>query len=197
MTVNLEEWMKFIDRNYSRFLKQEFNKFIPNKVYTILLGTFISPVYLESRDSVEKCLIDTINSLLDNNPKCTILIKPHAISSEEIYKKIIKEYTNANIYITFLHPAVLSKISKVVICNYYSTAIAIAKKSNVTTIEYTNYSEEALKISNGGSMRPDLIDHFINKDKIKLMNTLKQCNVFNEKKINYPKIEDEVLDLLS
>lgn len=197
ITVNFESWMEYIDKNYIYFIKKEFKDFFPKNVYTITLGTFISPVYLNSKDSVEKCLVDTLDVLTEFDSEAIILIKPHAISSEEIYKNIISNYIKNKIYITFLHPSVLTKISKVFICNYYSTTLAIAKKCGVPTIEYTEYSSKALEISNRGSMRPDLVDYFINKDKIELKNTLKNISTKNNNNIKYNSADSNILNLLS
>ena len=137
ITVNLKSWMQFISINASKYLIKEFNGSIPKNVYTIMLGTFISPVYLKSNESVIDCFKDTLEVLTRMKGDVTILIKPHAISSPEIYEKVISNYSNSKIHITYLHPAVLAKISKVFISNYYSTTLSTAKCLGVPTIEYT------------------------------------------------------------
>ena len=127
----------------------------------------------------------------------TILIKPHAISSPEIYEKVISNYSNSKIHITYLHPAVLAKISKVFISNYYSTTLAVAKSLKVLTIEYTEYNEEALDISNRGSMRPNMSDYFINKGIQMLENTLKKYQLITNRTYKYEEAEESILDALS
>jgi len=197
ITVNFKSWMEYIDKNYIYFINKEFKDFFPKNIYTIVLGTFISPVYIKSKDSVEKCFLETLDVLTKFDSEAIILVKPHAISSEKIYKNIISNYIKNKIYITFLHPSVLTKISKVFICNYYSTTLAIAKKCGVPTIEYTEYSSKALELTNRESLRPDMVDYFINKDKIKLKNTLKKISIKNNNNIKYNSADSKILNLLS
>ena len=71
-------------------------------------------------------------------------------------------------------------VSKVFICNYYSTTISTANLLSVPTIEYTDYHREALKLTNQGSLYPEYVDFFIKRDK-KLEKVLLSCLKKDEK----------------
>jgi hypothetical protein len=195
-TIRLKSWLEFINSNSQEYLKNEFKDGLKNNIITIMLGTFISPVYLKSKTSVTDCFIETLEVLNKFENNLTVLIKPHAISDPLIYEKIIKSFHKLDIKITYLHPAILAKISNIFISNYYSTTLSVGKAFNIPTIEYTEYSDDALKISNNGSMRPDSVDHFINKDKKKLSLLLKN-NIKGKKVVyNFSSISKSLLDAL-
>ena len=44
----------------------------------------------------------------------------------------------------------------------------------VQTIKYTDYHTEALSLTSGGPLTPEKIDHFINKDRLQLSNTVEK-----------------------
>ena len=82
-----------------------------------------------------------------------------------------------NAHISYLHPQILARHTSIVICNYYSTALIDFWYQGVETVEFTRYGEDALKITNGGSMRPKYVDHFIDIDDTeRLMDILKRTN---------------------
>ena len=66
---------------------------------------------------------------------------------------------------THLHPSVLATRARLVVANYYSTTLADVFNLNVPTVEYTDYSDRALAVTGGGSMRPEFVTHFINDDR--------------------------------
>ena len=93
------------------------------------------------------------------------------------------------------HPQILAKHASIVICNYYSTALIDFWYGGIETVEFTRYGENALKITDGGSMRPvQHVDHFLDIDDAeRLHDLLKRTNSagwkskIREKEI--PKIE--------
>ena len=104
-----------------------------------------------------------------------IVVKPHVISDEEIYKDIFSNYSELPVIVTNIHPAVLANVSKIFISNYFSYTIPVAKAQGSYTIEYTEYSQNALDITNGGSCMPQYVDFFINKDIKRLEDTIDIC----------------------
>ena len=63
------------------------------------------------------------------------------------------------------------------ICNYYSTALIDFWYGGIETVEFTRYGENALKITDGGSMRPKYVDHFLDIDDAeRLHDLLKRTN---------------------
>jgi hypothetical protein len=182
-THNYDSWSRYINNNYKNYLDKELKKNNLNynkNILSIMLGTFSPLVYLDNENSVRNCLYETLEVLGELKLKYLIFIKPHVISDPKVYNEIINKFPNLNILITQLHPAVLASVSKVFICNYFSNTMLVGKDFGTTTIEYTQYNKEALKISRSGSMMPQYIDHFINKNPRKLKIILRNC--FNKPK---------------
>ena len=63
---------------------------------------------------------------------------------------------------------ILATRSRIVICNQYTTTLNDFHIMGTSTIEYAGYNKKALRMTNNGSVRPDYVDYFINKDKDKL-----------------------------
>ena len=66
--------------------------------------------------------------------------------------------------ICHLHPVVLARRSRYVIGNCYSTTFSVFHAMQVPTVEFTDYRPDILQETDGGSFRPDLVDHFVNRD---------------------------------
>ena len=195
-TTNLESWLKYIENNSKKYLQNEFKKKLSKTVYCIMLGTFTPLVYLKSKNSVRECFIDTLETLSKIQYNCTILIKPHVISDPLIYEEIISKYPQLDIRITYLHPAILATISNIIISNYYSTTLSTAKSFGVPTLEYTEYSKEALELTKGVSVRPEFVDYFINRDLKILYETLERHYKKAEIKYNYTVLSKSILEAL-
>jgi hypothetical protein len=196
-TANLKAWVKFIDNNAKKYTENEFKKKLSNTVYCIMLGTFTPLVYLKSKDSVRECLIDTFEALSKIKYNFTVLVKPHVISDPLIYEKIILNYPQLDIRITYLHPAILAKVSNIIISNYYSTTLSIIKAFGVPTLEYTEYSKEALDFTQGTSVRPEFVDYFINRNKKELSETLDKHSQKKEIKHKYILLSESILEAFS
>ena len=148
--------------------------------FVYIMGYIGKSNHLEEDDTLERLIPETLDLLSKNAKSIPILIKPHSITDIDILNKIIKR--NKNAHITYLHPAVLSINAKLVISNYYSNTQADANFFGAKTVEYTHYSEQALKATKGISESPDYIDHFINNDSEKFKEII--LNSLNDKKKN-------------
>ena len=138
-----------------------------------MLGYFGELKYLSNKDSVANALEDTIKVLSRCIKNEVIILKPHVITDVEIVENILKKYKNIKYIITNLHPMVLASKTKFAIANYYSTTLSDFKSLGVKTIEYTDYCDKALVLTNNGSLRPDKVDYFINKNTDKLEEIIK------------------------
>jgi hypothetical protein len=84
--------------------------------------------------------------------------------------------------------------SKFFISNGYSSTFLMAKESGVVTIEYTDPCDAILLATNGGSMRPDMVDHFIRRDPAQLRVVLTELlgsDVSTKKKLLDNRSQDE------
>ena len=72
-------------------------------------------------------------------------------------------------YITYLHPSILLRNARFVVCNWYSTILGDAHSLNVPTVEYAYYSEH-LRQDLGNelivskSIGSDYVDWFVYDD---------------------------------
>ena len=140
-----------------------------------MLGTFSPTPYLKSKKSKEILFTEILEVLTDLKINLPIFIKPHVISDKNVYLKILQKFSQKNIVITQLHPGILAMVSKVFISNYYSTTLSTASLLSVPTIEYTDYHNKTLKLTNQISMMPEYVDFFINRNKAKFKKVLLEC----------------------
>ncbi len=185
-TSNYESWTEFLKKNYKNYINTELknnNLAINQKIITIMLGSFSPLPYLKNRNTAEVCFKEIVETIIDLKTNVPIFIKPHVISNESIYLNTLKSFSNANIVITQLHPGILAMMSKVFICNYYSTTISTGNMLSVPTIEYTDYHKEALKLTKQGSLYPEYVDFFINRDKEILKKRIITCLKKNKRRL--------------
>ena len=150
--------------------------------FLYILGYIGKSNHMQDENTLERLIPDTLRLLSENAKDTPILIKPHAITDLDILNKIIKKHGKNNVHITYLHPSVLSINAKLVISNYYSNTQADANFFGATTVEYSHYSEYALKATKGMAESPDYIDYFINNDPKKFKEII--LSSVNEKKKN-------------
>ena len=141
-----------------------------SKICFYVLGTLDAlPSFGMGDGPIDDVVIQTLDLIYETDPHLTIIIKPHPITDNSRLQSLVKLAKSDKIYVSYLHPCVLAKYSIFAICNYYSTSMVDLWHNSVTTVEYSKYSEEGMEITNGGSMRPEYIDHFIElEDKCRL-----------------------------
>jgi hypothetical protein len=139
-----------------------------------MLGFFGPIAYLENDGvGVMRSLFEeTLDILEECFGDLPIFLKPHIFTDMDVVREALGKRKGLKAVITYLHPSVLATRSKFCISNLYSTTQADARGLGVPTIEYAAYGDEALCVTKNGSMRPDMIDHFINRDPERLRQTL-------------------------
>ena len=164
-------WKDLLKLKSEKYIRDELDKnnILGEKQFiSIMLGYFGELKYLSNKDSVANALEDTLNVLSKCIKNEVIILKPHVITDIEIVENILRKYKNIKYIITNLHPMVLASRTKFAIANYYSTTLSDFKSLGVKTLEYTDYCDKALILTNNGSLRPDKVDYFINKNPGKL-----------------------------
>ena len=86
----------------------------------------------------------------------------------------MKKHSKLKLISTNINPMLLVSQSEFFISNCYSSTFVMAKESNVSTVEYTDPCDAILENTKGGSMRPDMVDHFILRNPRKLRSVLDQ-----------------------
>ena len=152
-------WNEFLEKQSISVFPEEHDE-----IYTVILGTFEHLDFFPSPDTAEELLKETIEIILSEDKNRPIYLKPHAITNKSKLENIISIYENRPVYVSNLHPLILAKRSVLTIANYYSTVLATVHSMNGITVEYTRYSDKAMQLSGGESMRPESVTHFIDND---------------------------------
>ena len=169
-------WVKYIrDRGDYYFNLFHSNINFSNGSIVYILGAI--DLYQHKKDLFYK----TIHSLSLINHKIPILLKPHAYTEIETVQSAISKYKN--MYLTFLHPSVLSTRSVVFICNNFSNTLADAHSFGVTTIEYSNESASGKSdlslFPDNESIEPQFVDYYIDNDEVKFSQVLNKILLEN------------------
>lgn len=146
-----------------------------DRIVTYILSSMCTNGWLKNPNDFPILFDETLEILSRICPEFTIVIKPHPATQPEnieIQRNIMKKHTNLSLVYAHLNPMLLALQSEFFISNGYSSTFVMAKEAGVTTIEYTDPCDEILLATNGGSMRPDMVDHFIKRDPSKLKDVL-------------------------
>ncbi len=145
------------------------------RLVTMVLSSMDRSELLNNPDDFPVLFEETLRLIGEVLPGTPVVVKPHPATPKrdlERQREIVARSENRNVIITELHPMLLATRSICFVGNTFSSTFAAARLLGVPTIEYTHYGEAALKASAGGSMRPDLVDEFINRDPEKMKRTL-------------------------
>ena len=155
------------------------------EIIPIMLGTFDGLLHQINEKIQVQLLEDSLEIISSLKIRVPIFIKPHVITDIKVLKAIVKKFSNLRVFITYLHPMILATRSRVVICNDYTTTLNDFHIMGTSTIEYAGYSKKALIMTKNGSVRPDYVDYFINKDKDKLKKVISSLFIRKiKKKVN-------------
>ena len=191
-------WIDYI-RERSDYYLNEYHSNI--KVDNGFIVVITGPTTLELRKLVDpyndspRLFRETIDILTQYSNKIPILIKPHPLTDMSLLKEIISD--KDNVFITYLHPTVLSLHARVFIANLFSNTLADAYSLGVDTIEYTNYNKKLLSITSGKSLEKQFVTHFINNDYNKLESVVGTIISRNHKTSSYTGICDNNLELVN
>lgn len=181
-----KKWLSFLNSNKEEYLKKEYNKNnieFSNKIITICLGPLTRGFGLGKRDKniMGELLNESFEAINSLNLNFPIFIKPYPLGTdnekflnESLLYEILKNNNISNYIVTYLHPMILAQYSVFMLSNTNTSTFADFKYFDVPTIEYTHYSDLLLKNTNGKSIRPDWAKYFINHDKNKLIESLKE-----------------------
>lgn len=199
-TQNLRHWMLFVERRSASYFAEEFaaaGLCDADEVLVFMLGYFGKLPFLARENSMAALLHETIAALLEAGGGRPILIKPHVITDEAFLRRELSRYAGAPVLVTNLHPAVLARRARLFIANYYSTTLYTGRLLGVPTIEYTDYNEAALAVTDGGSMRPEAVTHFVNRDQAALRRAISLCIDAPIQRSGTAEADDVLLDCLA
>ncbi len=169
------DWQNFIKIVENNFWNKELKnkKIDTNKINILFVLGYLGELDFYSSNKSSLLLLENTLKLLSHfENSINVILKPHAITDLELVKKIIKKNNYKNFFISYLHVGLIAKFCKVSIANYYSLALIDAFFSKSITIEYTDYSNKALKVSGNKSVIDEYVSYFLNFDKKRLENIL-------------------------
>jgi hypothetical protein len=105
-----------------------------------------------------------------------LFIKPHPVMKQEEREWALsraRAMTRLKVVPTDLHPMLLAGCARFAIGNCYSTTFSVLHHMNVPTLEYTCYADHILQTTAGGSLRPEFVSEFIQRDPMKLRASLR------------------------
>jgi hypothetical protein len=130
-----------------------------------------------------------------------LVLKPHVVTDMDQLRRSLAKFPRAKAVVCNLHPAMLAARSYAVISNYYSTTQSTAAQMGVPTVEYSEYGQRAYAITEGGSVRPDHIKYFIQRDAKRLREVVLELTANRERPVRLPmprpQIDDRVFSFLA
>jgi hypothetical protein len=182
-------WVKFLLSNSNNLLNNKLNK--PNQNLYVIVGgggfggeSGIIPYIVDLDKGLWKVLEDIITTI-DKIDNSLIYYKPHPNINDKLKKQMEEKFKDYNMIFGDLHPVTLCSYAKCFLVTHWSNTLKIPHKLGIPTIEYTNYNEDALKITNYNSAVPNTVTHFIQNDKNKLFEVLKKIDT-SEVKLKIP-----------
>ena len=154
-------WVKYIDSISNEYFPLTNGQNNNEPIITFFLGTLDKLDYIKIE--VSKLLIQTLDVLDKLTGDIKVFLKPHMITDINLLKEILKNRDQNKYVISYLHPSVLASRSVFVICNYYTTAIIDSYLRGVPSIEYTNYEDKLLTLTNHRTTGL-AVNYFINND---------------------------------
>jgi hypothetical protein len=156
-------WLNHLSSLKDEYFSRINNLDLSNGAIVYVLTTFESnPVFKNDSSGID-LFKETISILESMDLNIPILIKPHPVTQMNVVNSVLESSSIDNVFVTNLHPSLLSMVAKVWICNWYSTTCADAYCMGVPVIEYTECSDLLLKATNGRSQGYQYVDYFINR----------------------------------
>jgi hypothetical protein len=168
----LPVWFNCIETTGQKFFEEELLQVghveKENETFTIFLG--VTGQHGAMKEGVKQIdlLEETISSIKRYFPDALVFLKPHAITNISDVENLIKIQGWNGVFITFLHPSILSKKSSLIFSNHFTTAFLDAKVFGKKTILYTDFSKKTLQSTGFKAPREEIVDIFISGNKHEL-----------------------------
>jgi len=172
-TRTRSSWKNYIDKRSNNYFNKYHSNVDMSKGCIVFILAYFGELNLQRlpNESLTILLEKTIKVLEEVRGDLPVFLKPHVFTDLDIVEKSLNG--RDGFYLTYLHPSVLASKAKVFICNTYSTTMADAHSLGVKTVEYSDYNDEAIKLSKGKSSGYEHIDEFINNDQRKFKEKIK------------------------
>jgi hypothetical protein len=162
-----EIWLNHVWSNADRYMKEEFERVgIPpqNEIIIYLFADLSPRVLTRHPDSLTRCARQLMKSLVEKGGGRPIFVKAHIAENIPVIEEMAAEWPEAQIVATNLHVSALSTKARLLASIWSSTPMADALCAGVPTIEFAEYSDELLELTEGGAGWPESTTRFINGD---------------------------------
>jgi len=140
-----------------------------DSIVSYVLSSMDTNGLLADPDSFPELFEETLDLLDSFGCRDPVFIKPHPATPSktlEFIRAAVARRSGRSLVICDIHPMVLASRSRFAIANCYSTTFAPFRQAGVETIEYSDYRDEILRLTGERSMRPELVTHFVNRDRV-------------------------------
>ncbi len=175
---NRQLWHRHLDGQAEHHLGQALRDLghDPKTRFVVFILSSMDPTAMLTRaDMFPQLFADTLDAITTAIPDVPVLIKPHPATHEKylaLQRQAIAARAPAPLAVTNLHPLLLSRGAHFFIGNVFSSTFANAIAMGLPTVEYTSYNAASLAATDGKSIHPDLVCHFINGDSAALQQTI-------------------------
>jgi hypothetical protein len=162
-----QTWLSHLASNADRNFNAEFPDLEQHRadgIITIMTSGFSENPLMRQKDTMQRLFMTTIDTLAEISGGRPIVVKPHFEQDVPLIEDAIARNPDAIIRISHMHAGLLALSSKVFIANWASTTLGDALAVGVPTVEFSDYGDELLELTHGGSVWPELATVFINKD---------------------------------
>ncbi len=173
------KWQEWLRQRADQYLDAVFRGegLEPQQRIAVFILTWMGPSGLLAESDLFPTLFEeTLEALADACPNLPIFLKPHPALRPHERTELIKRVrtrTRGIALLSDLHPMILGQRACFAVANCYSTTFSVLRALDVPTVEYTAYKPSILAVTDGGSMRPEFVSHFIQRDAAALTKTLR------------------------
>jgi hypothetical protein len=169
-------WLEYLSANKDYYF-DKYHPEIKSEKYIVIVG---SGYYGNYYANIESAFIKMLDILKVHFCDYHFFYKPHPLTPIEF---VIEQFQSRelNYSITYLHPNILVTRAHAFVSNAFSNLLIDAYLFGIPTIEFSNYTDWCLEITNGNSTSTKYVDYFIDNDPKKFVKTLNNV-IVNSKK---------------
>ena len=165
-------WRRYLEKIKEREEDKSLCKSRVRPFCLFILSSMDHAPCLADPDGFYERFVSTLDIINNIDKQIIVKVKVHPATLSNFKNKIFEHIDllksqGHSVQLINGHPQIESVGARFCVANVFSTTFYYAKLNGVPTIEYTDYSSDVLSVTKGGSMRPDLVDFFVqNNEKL-------------------------------
>jgi hypothetical protein len=163
-------WTSFLDDRRERYIRQSFAEVDASYAdnFALYILTWFGPSgLLRNRNSFPDLFEETLAAYAATCPHLPLFIKPHPVMTADERRWVFeraRSFPELTIVPTDLHPMLLARSARFAVGNCYSTVFSVLCHMHVPTIEYTEYADQIRLETGNGSIRPEYVTVFVDRN---------------------------------